>query len=620
MNKRYKTIPIITYPFTTPSNYSFDSNLIEVVGGVAQLVLQSSGGLMFSEDFADDTDFIYDSDKVEFTGGVVQQIINPLNATFAANYNTDINGTWGAGDLVGVAIGGASVVGGKLDLKGSTIKYLSYDGVSNASSPQVGAIKYKYTPNYSGAPSGSRVFFSITKANGNPDNRIQLTHLNSGVVRLNINDLNGVTVLTGDLGSWTPTLGQEYEFEINYDLTSGATRLFIDGIQFGTTQTTVTTRDTSINLLRIGNSHAGSSDSDAEFDDVLVFDAVQHITNYTPGYVVSDNAYSESAVELPIFEHAALGTISSLDGITTIETGSPRYTFEADASGHLWWSMGAWVPSNGTYAQANDVATVNTKLPTLPIAGNVTFHTHIHFPASSTKSSVDFLEVEHTGDTSYSITDPKISPASTVQADGLINFTSAFTVSGSDLVKFTLEINGTEQYWNGSAWATSDGTYSQTSTEAELLDNLATVPTFQGALRPVAYIHSDDGLTTPEIDDIVIEYDFFGSDLVLPDKCFVFGYLQDSQGSPLAGAEVNVIPNTRLELSVANLVGKRILKTTTRSDGYFEINLVRTEQLGDASLGYHFIFKHKDLYYPVPVIKQIPNAASAAFDTLNNVG
>ena len=48
-------MPSINYPFTTPANYTFDTDKIEVTGGIAQLKLTISGGQTFNEDFADDT-------------------------------------------------------------------------------------------------------------------------------------------------------------------------------------------------------------------------------------------------------------------------------------------------------------------------------------------------------------------------------------------------------------------------------------------------------------------------------------------------------------------------------------------------------------------------------------
>jgi len=101
------------YPFITSGNYDFDTSKIEISEGMVSL---------------------FD--------------LRPDGATFYANYDSDLDGTWGNGDLTGVGIGGASISSGSLNLTGNTIKYVDYDGDLNIDSPQTGAIRFTYTPNY----------------------------------------------------------------------------------------------------------------------------------------------------------------------------------------------------------------------------------------------------------------------------------------------------------------------------------------------------------------------------------------------------------------------------------------------------------------------------------------
>lgn len=63
-------MPSLSFPFTNPANYTYDSNKIDISGGKAKLALQQDD-IDFTEDFVDDTDFTYDSNKSEFSGGQV---------------------------------------------------------------------------------------------------------------------------------------------------------------------------------------------------------------------------------------------------------------------------------------------------------------------------------------------------------------------------------------------------------------------------------------------------------------------------------------------------------------------------------------------------------------------
>ena len=115
----------ILFPYTTPANYSYDTDLIDVVGGVAKL-----------------------------------KDLTPLNSKAWATYTSSINLSGGLGVLTGTGVGSPTISGNKLDLTGDTIKHVDYDAENNADMQQVGAIKFKIIPNYSGAPSSNKGFLS----------------------------------------------------------------------------------------------------------------------------------------------------------------------------------------------------------------------------------------------------------------------------------------------------------------------------------------------------------------------------------------------------------------------------------------------------------------------------
>ena len=277
----------ITYPFTTTGEYTKSDTLVS--GGVALLDFQDDTGRTFTENFSSPTGFTYDSTKA--------RIGNPEDATFLATYDTDANGTQGNGILTGTTVGGPSVSGGLLDLTGGTEKSVDYNADLNADSQQVGAVRFRWVPNYSGAPAVTQNLFIIQEANADESNQISFIHsITTGNLTLSCRDAAAVGFMTVSFGAWSPTSGQQYEFELNYDFTAGATRLFIDGTQFGSTQTSTGTRGSAIGLLRIGNDYNGGAISNFKVQDIQIFKTVQHTAGYT---AVGPSLWTETKINRP---------------------------------------------------------------------------------------------------------------------------------------------------------------------------------------------------------------------------------------------------------------------------------------------------------------------------------
>lgn len=253
--------------------------------------------------------------------------LTPLtDSTFSAKYSSDINATWCGGVYTGVANGGATVLNGKLDLNHGDNRYVEYDAAGNADFQQTGTIRFKLTPNYSTAPLIDQAFFSISSADLASINLIALYNASSdGSLALSVYDSTGTPIISGvNLGIWTPILGTEYEFEVNIDITSGATRFFINGIQFGSTIVSTGSRNTNINKLAIGQDISVLTyTSNFSIHDFMVFDSVQHVSNYTDGYTIPERVNSISLVralslsdldtvwDAAIVDHNTLGTFGA---------------------------------------------------------------------------------------------------------------------------------------------------------------------------------------------------------------------------------------------------------------------------------------------------------------------
>lgn len=603
---------IISYD--TPANFVFDASKIEIVGGLAKLKL-----LELDEDFVEtfdsDVGFSYDNAKTEFVGGEVRQLDQrPANATFAANYGASVDGNWGNGSLAGSAVGGAVVAGGKLDLGGFG-KYVDYAAAGNASFSQTGAVRFRFTPNYSTKPVGGwNIFFVICDADNDTRNRIEFRQSSSaGQLQFRLNDSTGASLGTFTLANWNLTAGVEYEIEVNFDFTGGTHRVFVDGALFDSF-TVTGTRSNAAGLFRIGADYNAADQSDGKYDDVIVFDAVQHTANYTPGYTVPDTAFAGDVIWLPQFSHAGpIGsTIKIFDAFSTVESGSPRYTVSVDSGMQMWWDGTAWVASAGTYAEASTESDIAANISTLPGAdGATTIDISIYTTDSNTQASVADLTFETTAQTTYPTDNPTIYPLSTVLADALEDFSAVSSASGTNDVRWTVRDDGVEMWWDGAAWAVSSG-YAETNTVAEIATNAAVLDLSGGAnLTVTAHLHSGDGTTSPDVTSSTIDYSFFVPEPAGPSLCIVYGWVLDASGAPVVGATVTA-KNDPFE-HTSRLVPEQSISTQTDSNGYWELEMIETETIAKA------IYRFEIDSVLVARGATVPNTVSAEFTTIDKL-
>lgn len=617
---------LTSYPFDSAGNYLFDDSKIEVIDGKAQLKLVDWAGLPFVEDFEDDTGFTYDSDKVEFFGGKVRQRHQVANATFGANYNSDVDGNWGGDDLTGTPVGGAAVSGGRLDLAHDDTRHVDYNAVGNAKFTQTGTIKFKVTPNYTGTPIDEMTFFCISKNLSIPgpgyenENVLLLRHRNDGSLAAPIRGSDGNTIYDFfSFGLWVPISGVEYEFELNVDLNTPAMRLFVDGTQVGLTGTEEGIRDNNIFGLRIGCSGSGGNTSNFKIDDIIIFSTVQHTADYTPGYTVPDAHYLASTVILPEMEYTGPGTMIAAQAFTTIESGLPRYTVQVDRSGDdLYWDGSAWVVSDGTYAQATDAETANANAPAVPCVGAIYGQFKLYFPDSDTISDVDNTILLLTGQ-AYPVDNPTIKPASAINADSFDSYSETVIKAGSDDIKNVVEIDGQNKYWNGSAWVNSAG-YAQSNSESDSMDNASALDITLGVeLRTVWHIHSENGMTTPALDLATLGYDFFGPPDTKPETCEVYGYVTDKAAQDKENITVEVKPIRAQVVKDANfLMDGQSSTITTNSVGYFEKELIRSSAF-NPEMGYRFTFRNAQGRLLFDRTVKIPDQLSCSFDGLEDI-
>lgn len=87
------------------------------------------------------------------------------------------------------------------------------------------------------------------------------------------------------------------------------------------------------------------------------------------------------------------------------------------------------------------------------------------------------------------------------------DFVETVTKSGSDEIKYILSDNdGATWYYYSGGWTISNGTYSQSNTAAEINTNIGSFFTVNNKINVKCFLHSNDGTSTPELDDIKINY------------------------------------------------------------------------------------------------------------------
>ena len=569
-----------TYDFNTPGDFTYDSNLILVSGGQAELNLIDDPGIQIGSDFSSSAGFTFDSDKIELDNNSFKQKSQvPPNALSHADYASSINLTWGDGILTGTATGGAAVSGGKLDLAYNDTRYVDYDPVGNADPVQTGCIRFKVTPNYSGTPTTQKVFSYIGKTGGTI-NRIEFRQrISDGAIVILISDSVGTSILTMVTGVWNPTASTEYEFELNFDVTLGETRFFINGVQIGSTSTATGTRSSDMDMFRVGSGRIAGETSDFEIDDLMVFDTVQHTSNYTPEAYTVPYKYVEATIEFPEMAYPGIGDVQSYDSFEMgVEQNSPGYICN-----NFYWTGAAWASSNGTYAQASTENDIDTNISTLPVSNSMTVITV--FPDSNTiQGIIDDFIMELTGQ-AYSLAAPDIESSAGLLAEGI----DSIVVTTVGTVEFTIDVDGTEMYYNDvtSAWEVSTG---QRNTEAQFVANLSSIDLTGGkTVKIVAYLVTTDKYVQSEISNIDLTYNFRGVFTGDIEECIVFGFVYDNNGDPMENVTVKAKLAQYYSYKDEVLITPVQKTTNTDSNGYWDMSLVENANM-DAGAYYNFTF------------------------------
>ena len=560
----------------------------EVASGKGIISLLNNPAQIFNEAFANSTGFTFNALTAEFVAGKVQHVDKILefgdgNGTCAATFTSSSSLSWSknGGFRLAALFNGAVASGGLMDLSANSggSSYVTYDPVDNADSTQTLTFRGIYKPRYTGTPAAFQELMAVKKDTG-ANNLIWIKHLDGvggGNIEISLYNSTGSLVSVNVMGVFSPTSGTEFELEFNLDITTGASRLFINGVQFGATITDTYTRSDTVDILYFGNK-LGGTDTLFDVNEFVFFSTVQHTSNYTIGSTIPEIQYLETKIDLPDFAYSGAGELKSLDGASAT---SSVIVVEYIVNGK-YHNGTAWVVSDGFLPQANTIAELNTNLSSLVVLGETSISVSVVLPQSSDDKQgfVDDFTITYTGEKNFDTGSFLTNGSFTATEINQILEKKDPLLAG-EKVQHALEVNGQLKWYNVAtpAWENSDGTESQTSNIIDInVDTLALLSAGSTIKLYVLLIAGTNQATSPAIDTLEALHDFGTIEGAAPAICNCFAFLTDVSGQPIIGAKVTIEINQEAFRYVE--AGSRIIAAplivTSDSNGFVNFPLIRT--------------------------------------------
>ncbi len=196
-------------------------------------------------------------------------------------------------------------------------------------------------------------------------NQVNIDHFTNGQLRIEIWSQTGVAIIDTAQGPFSAVQGQVYEVTLCWDVTTGATRLFVDGTQFGATRTATGNRSGSITSFRVGGGLATSL-SYAEIDEFTLYNQSLFLADYTP--LTSPILYTRSDPAVATTGSVLASAVSAFTAVTTESAPNTVVGYQLEINGtKKWWDGFAWSDSDGTYAESNTAAEVSTNASSLSL-------------------------------------------------------------------------------------------------------------------------------------------------------------------------------------------------------------------------------------------------------------
>ncbi len=172
--------------------------------------------------------------------------------------------------------------------------------------------------------------------------------------------------------------------------------------------------------------------------------------------------------------------------------------------------------------------------------------------------------------TSFPTDNPTIRPVTNITVKEFLTFAYNIIETGADEIRGVVSLNNFDFYWDGLDWIESSG-YSESNTLADIVTNLTNLLLSENTLVQFKfYLHSDDGSTTPEIEDFEFDYNVPASIPIL-NETIIYSTLLDLAGDAEAGEVISV--KDGYIYGDSTIISDDYINTTTATDGSWEITI-----------------------------------------------
>jgi len=363
----------------------------DLVRSEAPWQYENSSSTTFTEDFADNTGFSYDPIKAEFGGGQLQQILADTSIIVYGKYNEDVSL-----DYPSEAVDESSpdfypsISDSKL-LFDRNEENIAYElNLAPDIPDEQGCIRFRYTHDSDGAKLN---YFIVTLWDSVPK-QIVIVVNPDGTTNV---ELGGALAQTSIATGFSDDT--QYTLELNWDYTdTQVARFFVDGTQKGVNfDLSGVAPGYEADYHTVTMEVAGDatlSDRRCAVDNLLVFNEVQHTSNYVDDPAADSSlmpTHEYSGVILPTMSYSVTGRhITSFDSITITESGNPTYILNGK-----WFNGSMWMDSDGTITKSSSATIVEREISSLPPSD--TLQIIVFFPESRTvQSAVSNIEVGYT--------------------------------------------------------------------------------------------------------------------------------------------------------------------------------------------------------------------------------
>ena len=522
------------YLYDNPSNYTFPSSLIEIVGGKARLKLLTTATQNNDAPFDTPGNYVF-SANVEVASGAVRlkNILPAFSGGLFVPFNDTsiLNGIQGIGSLTASTQGSPTVSNGDLDLSGNFgNKYVQYTNAAPYKIAHLGSgsfkchIRIRFKANFDGFPPNQISMITLIGAVGHynlywkTNGKFQI--FEDGPFNTNQTFELGASTLSGTIGTY-------YEIQLAVDrpvfeVANTTYHLWINGVYSGPFVAPGADQGATLpETIRFGADGNASGSGNHFTDNIQVYDGLPALGDYSSPVILPEIPYvtnpEEISMNFNFFDESSGGGLNQLLDIletAIIPTGTEiRYSFSRnDGGSYFWWDGLAVSLVDGTFAKTNDISTLVANISAIEtfVQGTHKFRMKFWLKGKSdgqSRPELENVQTQH-NTVAYDQTSPEILTNIAINLTDLDNFVETVNKVGGDNITHQVEVDGVNKWWDGGAVVNASGP-AQSNSAADIAANANAFLTIINGVKPVkfrSFLLSGNGNTTPELLDLTIDF------------------------------------------------------------------------------------------------------------------